>query len=56
MPGDLFEDVVCSPRWFPIPGLGCEARVEYNPGQVEQACFGLRGHRVLAESLAAPLA
>ena len=56
MPGDLFEDVAGSPRWFPVPGLGCEARVEYNPRQVEQACLGLRGHCVLTESLAAPLA
>ena len=46
----------CSPRRLPTPVLSCETRVEYNPGQVERAWFRLRGHHVIAESLAAPFA
>src|SRR5262249_4065610 len=51
---DFFEDVACSPRWFPTPGLGYEARVEYNPRQVERTRLRLRSYCVFAEPLAAP--
>src|SRR5215470_5499745 len=56
MPGNLFEDVACSPRRFPTPGFFCATRIEYNPGQVERACFRLGSHHVISESLAAPFA
>src|SRR5262245_62081560 len=56
MPDNLFEDVACSPRWFPTPSLSCEARVEHNPRQVERARLRLRGHYVITESFAAPFA